>query len=94
MSKRRGAVPQQRRRRGIDAKRCRYPDRVRIFLGARLGQIFGITDSSEYRNALGAVTSAQARAYLKGVLDRDAADDPELYCCTPVSEHDSDAESF
>ena len=100
MAKRRGVHRHQRRT--IDSKRTRFIERVRVYIRARLCSIF-ISDSDpecdqhgrdEYglSGALSAATDIEAIAFCRRIVDIDNAEDPELYCLSPVT--DDDGEEF
>lgn len=96
MAKRYGKPRHSRHSRPVESKRSRVLERIRIYLRARLSEVY-LADSDPDRDqhgrdefgcndALGAASDAEARAYCGYIVRRDAADDPELYCLSPVTD--------
>ena len=102
MAKRRGKTRHARYSRPVESKRVRFVESVRVYIRARLCTI-SISDADPKHDqhgrdefglsgALSAATDAEAIAFCRRIVDIDNAEDPELYCLSPVT--DDEGEEF
>ena len=88
---------QQRIRRTLGSKRQRFAERLRLWLRARLKQLLRLppdTDQRGHDYGDTDFTDNDAIAFFRSVLRRDASEDPELYCCSPVSANTDSGDEF